>query len=91
MEELLAKRKAEEEALSRPKFYTKEERAQQALQKRMEEVRLQRERADSERKKAMQEMRAMGGDERRGACDESFDESTVPRSLLCSFLCRFRS
>lgn len=70
LEELLAKRKAEEEALSRPKFYTKEERAQQALQKRMEEVRLQRERADIDRRKAMEEMRhSMTLDDRRGACD----------------------
>merc|ERR1711874_480110 len=38
LEELLAKRKAEEEAASKPKFLTKEERAAEALKRRAEQV-----------------------------------------------------
>ena len=40
MEELLAKKKAEEEAKSKPKFLTKEERVAEALRKRQEAVRI---------------------------------------------------
>ena len=42
LEELLAKKKAEEEARSKPKFLTKEERAAEALRKRQEQVEAQR-------------------------------------------------
>ena len=38
LEELLAKRKAEEAAASKPKFLTKEERAAAALKRRQEQV-----------------------------------------------------
>lgn len=38
LEEILAKRKAEEEAQAKPKFLTKEERAAEALKRRQEEV-----------------------------------------------------
>jgi len=38
LEELLAKKKAEEEALKKPKFLTKEERAKIALEKRRKQV-----------------------------------------------------
>ena len=38
LEELLAKKKAEEEAKSKPKFLTKEERVAEALRKRQDEV-----------------------------------------------------
>ncbi|EDS27249.1 DEAD box ATP-dependent RNA helicase [Culex quinquefasciatus] len=38
LEELLAKKKAEEEARSKPKFITKEQRAAEALKRRQEEV-----------------------------------------------------
>ncbi|XP_033210267.1 probable ATP-dependent RNA helicase DDX23 [Belonocnema kinseyi] len=50
LEELLAKKKAEEEARSKPKFLTKAERAALALQKRQEEVEAMRKRQEEERK-----------------------------------------
>ncbi|XP_039300703.1 probable ATP-dependent RNA helicase DDX23, partial [Nilaparvata lugens] len=51
LEELLAKKQAEEAARSKPKFLTKEERAAEALRKRQEEVASIRQRQDEERKK----------------------------------------
>merc|ERR1712071_730543 len=51
LEELLAKKKAEEEAKSKPKFLSKEERAQEALRKRQEEVNSLRKIQDEERSK----------------------------------------
>lgn len=53
LEELLAKKKAEEEALAKPKFLTKEERAAEALKKRQKEVEEQRKRIEEERKKQL--------------------------------------
>lgn len=43
LEELIAKRKAEEAELIKPKFISKEERIQQAIQRRQAEVQAQRE------------------------------------------------
>ncbi|KAL4222559.1 DEAD (Asp-Glu-Ala-Asp) box polypeptide 23 [Mactra antiquata] len=54
LEELLAKKKAEEEALAKPKFLTKEERAAEALKRRQEQVEEQRRKIDEERKKQME-------------------------------------
>uniref|UniRef100_A0A1B6CIF5 Probable ATP-dependent RNA helicase DDX23 n=2 Tax=Clastoptera arizonana TaxID=38151 RepID=A0A1B6CIF5_9HEMI len=51
LEELLAKKQAEEAARSKPKFLTKEERAIEALRKRQEEVDEIRRRQDEERRK----------------------------------------
>ena len=51
LEELLAKKKAEEEAKSKPKFLTKEERAAEALRKRQEEVDALRKNQEEERQK----------------------------------------
>ena len=51
LEELLAKKKADEEAKSKPKFLTKEERAAEAVRKRQEEVENQRKQQDEERQK----------------------------------------
>ncbi|KAI5705520.1 hypothetical protein M8J76_011932 [Diaphorina citri] len=51
LEELLAKKKAEEEARSKPKFLTKEERAAEALRKRQAEVEEMRKKMEEERKK----------------------------------------
>ncbi|KAH3721763.1 probable ATP-dependent RNA helicase DDX23 [Dreissena polymorpha] len=51
LEELLAKKKAEEEAFAKPKFLTKEERAAEAMKRRQEQVDAQRKRIDEERKK----------------------------------------
>ena len=51
LEELLAKKKAEEEALSKPKFLTKAERVAQALEKRQKQVEEQRKRIQEEQKK----------------------------------------
>uniref|UniRef100_A0A0C9PQW5 Probable ATP-dependent RNA helicase DDX23 n=1 Tax=Fopius arisanus TaxID=64838 RepID=A0A0C9PQW5_9HYME len=50
LEEILAKKKAEEEARAKPKFLTKEERAAQALEKRQQEVNALRQAQESERK-----------------------------------------
>ncbi|XP_036143239.1 probable ATP-dependent RNA helicase DDX23 [Monomorium pharaonis] len=50
LEELLAKKKAEEEARAKPKFLTKEQRAIQALQKRQQEVEAIRKQQEEERK-----------------------------------------
>ena len=51
LEELLAKKKAEEGAKSKPKFLTKEERAAEALRKRQEQVEAQRKLQEEERAK----------------------------------------
>ncbi|XP_014239413.1 probable ATP-dependent RNA helicase DDX23 [Cimex lectularius] len=51
LEELLAKKKAEEEAKSKPKFLTKEERAAEAIRKRQLEVELQRKQLEEQKKK----------------------------------------
>ncbi|XP_054269059.1 probable ATP-dependent RNA helicase DDX23 [Macrosteles quadrilineatus] len=51
LEELLAKKQAEEAARSKPKFLTKEERAAEALRKRQAEVDEMRRKQDEERKK----------------------------------------
>ncbi|KAG1694147.1 putative ATP-dependent RNA helicase DDX23 [Nymphon striatum] len=50
LEELMEKRKAEEEAFSKPKFLTKEQRAAVALKKRQQEVEGQRKKQDEERR-----------------------------------------
>ena len=51
LEELLAKKKAEEEAKSKPKFLSKEERAAEALRKRQEQVDNLRKTQEEERTK----------------------------------------
>ncbi|KAF6213821.1 hypothetical protein GE061_011543 [Apolygus lucorum] len=51
LEELLAKKKAEEAEKAKPKFLTKEERAAEALRKRQEQVDAQRKALDEQRKK----------------------------------------
>ena len=51
LEELLAKKKAEEESKSKPKFWSKEERDLEALRKRQEEVNSLRKIQDEERSK----------------------------------------
>ena len=53
LEEILAQKKASEEAESKPKFRTKEERAAEALRVRQEEAEQQRKRMEEERKKHM--------------------------------------
>ncbi|KAK4323833.1 hypothetical protein Pmani_005473 [Petrolisthes manimaculis] len=50
LEEMVARKRAEEEALSRPKFLSKEERAAEALKRRQEQVEEMRRRQDEERK-----------------------------------------
>ncbi len=50
LEEMIEKRKAEEEALSKPKFLTKAERAEIALKKRQEQVEEQRKKMEEARK-----------------------------------------
>lgn len=50
LEELLAKKKAEEDAKAKPKFLTKEERAALALQRRQEEVDKMRKMQEAQRK-----------------------------------------
>lgn len=50
MEELLAKKKAEEEARAKPKFLSKEERAALALEKRQLEVEAIRKQQEEKRK-----------------------------------------
>ncbi|XP_012251724.1 probable ATP-dependent RNA helicase DDX23 [Athalia rosae] len=52
LEELLAKKKAAEEARAKPKFLSKEERAALALSKRQEEVSSMRKKLEEERKNA---------------------------------------
>lgn len=54
LEELLSKKKAEEEARSKPKFLTKEERALEALRRRQEEVDVMKKKLEEERKKRME-------------------------------------
>ncbi|XP_044001816.1 probable ATP-dependent RNA helicase DDX23 [Aphidius gifuensis] len=51
LEELLAKKKAEEEARSKPKFLTKEERAALALEKRQQAVENMKNQQDEDRRK----------------------------------------
>ncbi|XP_050739718.1 probable ATP-dependent RNA helicase DDX23 [Eriocheir sinensis] len=50
LEEMVARKRAEEEALSRPKFLSKEERAAEALKRRQEQADEIRRRQDDERK-----------------------------------------
>ncbi|KAJ2956098.1 hypothetical protein NUW54_g14687 [Trametes sanguinea] len=50
IESLLQKQKAEKEAAAKPKFLTKEQRAQLAIQKREQELREQREREERARR-----------------------------------------
>ncbi|CAH1105693.1 unnamed protein product [Psylliodes chrysocephalus] len=50
LEELLAKKKAEEAAKSKPVFLTKEQRAAEAIKRRQEEIDRQRKQHDEERK-----------------------------------------
>lgn len=50
LEEMVARKRAEEEALSRPKFLSKEERAAEALKRRQEQVDEIKKRQDEERK-----------------------------------------
>lgn len=54
LEELLAKKKAEEQSRAKPKFLSKEERAAEALRKRQAEVEEMRHKTDEERKKRME-------------------------------------
>ncbi|KAH6939648.1 hypothetical protein HPB50_020249 [Hyalomma asiaticum] len=54
LEELMAKKKAEEDARSKPVFLTKEQRAAEALKRRQQEVQEQRQRMEEERKKRQQ-------------------------------------
>ncbi|KAK7494240.1 hypothetical protein BaRGS_00014522, partial [Batillaria attramentaria] len=58
LEELLAKKKAEEEAQSKPKFLTKEERVAEALRKRQEMADMQRQKMEEERKKQIEFLKA---------------------------------
>lgn len=51
LEEMIAKKQAEQDALSKPKFMTKEERAAEALRRRQEEVDSKRRQVEDERKK----------------------------------------
>ncbi|XP_067141612.1 probable ATP-dependent RNA helicase DDX23 [Centruroides vittatus] len=53
LEELMAKKKAEEEARSKPVFLTKEQRIAEALQRRQQEVDEQKKRTEEERKMRM--------------------------------------
>ncbi|CAN7997261.1 unnamed protein product [Ixodes pacificus] len=54
LEELMAKKKAEEEARSKPVFLTKEQREAEAIKRRQEEIQGQRQRQEEERKKRQQ-------------------------------------
>lgn len=58
LDELVAKKKAEEEAQSRPKFLTKEERAAEAIRRREEQVAEIRKAQEEERKKKQDFMKA---------------------------------
>jgi len=51
LEEILSKKKAEEAALSKPKFLTKEDRVADAIKRRQEQVDSQRLLVDDERKR----------------------------------------
>lgn len=53
VEELIAKKKQEEEEMSRPKFLTKEERAKLALERRQKEVEAKRQRDNEARQAAL--------------------------------------
>ncbi|XP_055352238.1 probable ATP-dependent RNA helicase DDX23 [Paramacrobiotus metropolitanus] len=80
LEEILAKKKAEEQAQAKPKFLTKEERVAEALRKRQEEANAMRARMDEERKKREQfeqEARRTG---RRGGSREREREQRRSRS-----------
>ncbi|KAL5007764.1 hypothetical protein ScPMuIL_016570 [Solemya velum] len=80
LEELLAKKKAEEEALSKPKFLTKEQRAEEALKRRQEAVEKQKKQLEEDRKRQM-EFLSVGQDsmhtdaryDRRRDWDRDFD------------------
>lgn len=66
LEELLAKRKAELEAQTKPKFLTKEEREAEAMRRRQEAVDAKRKEMDDERKRRkdfFQEARKFSGNE----------------------------
>lgn len=69
LEELLAKKKAEEAALSKPMFLTKEQRAQEALKRRQEQVDEQRRRAEEEKKKQLDFLSKGRDDDRRDRYD----------------------
>jgi hypothetical protein len=58
LEEMIAKRKAEQEALSKPKFLTKEERAAEAIKRRQVQIDEKRKGQEEERKKQQEFMRA---------------------------------
>ncbi|KAL3831667.1 hypothetical protein ACJMK2_023390 [Sinanodonta woodiana] len=58
LEELLAKKKAEEVSQSKPKFLTKEERAVEALKRRQQQVDEQRKKVEEERQKQMEFLKA---------------------------------
>jgi len=70
LEELLAKKKAEAEAQSKPKFLSKEERAEAALKKRQEQVEAQRKAQDEERQRRVEFMSE--GREGAGGSSSSF-------------------
>jgi len=58
LEEILAKKKTEDEQLSKPKFLTKEERVAEAIKRREEQVEAQRKLLEDERKKQEDFMKA---------------------------------
>ncbi|XP_074658573.1 putative ATP-dependent RNA helicase DDX23 [Tubulanus polymorphus] len=64
LEEMIAKRKAEQEALSKPKFLTKEERAQEALKRREEQVEAQRKQIAEAKKNQVDFLRQARDDDR---------------------------
>ncbi|XP_052807369.1 probable ATP-dependent RNA helicase DDX23 [Mya arenaria] len=72
LEELLAKKKAEEEAQAKPKFLTKEQRTAEALKRRQEQVEAQKKRVEEERKKQMDFLKG-GRDDRRDRFDRDGD------------------
>lgn len=72
LEELLSKKKAEEEARAKPKFLTKEERAAEALRKRQAEVEEMRRKADEERKKRQEFTKEASFESRRDIFDVRF-------------------
>ncbi|XP_019878147.2 probable ATP-dependent RNA helicase DDX23 [Aethina tumida] len=81
LEELLAKKKAEEAAKSKPVFLTKEQRAAEALKRRQEEVEKQRKQRDVEKKivesmhkERVEEMRKDDRDYRRTRDREKEEE-----------------
>ncbi|XP_072029188.1 probable ATP-dependent RNA helicase DDX23 isoform X2 [Amphiura filiformis] len=58
LEEMLAKKAAEQEALAKPKFLTKEQRAKEALERRQRQVDEQRKTQDEARKKQLDFLKA---------------------------------